>query len=153
MSTLFRHGQLPTCLPAGRLPTPNSKLPPCKCVPTKSREFPLQSFTPFLTMYSFLWLYLCAMENYSQIKAIKMKTLIFLFAISFTVFAGCKKADYNCQQKITTSMSHDSTGFPNIQYSEFQLTGKTTCLVGTTSTDTPLNRSMVKTVKIETTCD
>jgi hypothetical protein len=82
-----------------------------------------------------------------------MKALIVIFAITLTVFVGCKKADYNCQQKITTSMSPDSIGFPNIQYSEFQLTGKTTCLVGTTSTDTPLNRSTVKTVKIETTCD
>jgi hypothetical protein len=82
-----------------------------------------------------------------------MKALIIIFAITLTVFVGCKKADYNCQQKITTSMSPDSTGFPKIQYSEFQLTGSTKCIVGTTSNNTPINRFMVKTIKTETTCN
>jgi hypothetical protein len=82
-----------------------------------------------------------------------MKAIIIIIAITLTVFVGCKKADYNCQQKITTTMSPDSVGFPQTQYAEFQLTGSTACIVGTTSKDTPLNRSMVKTVKIETSCN
>jgi hypothetical protein len=82
-----------------------------------------------------------------------MKKLAFLSAICLTILVGCQKSGYNCQQKITTSMIPDSTGFPQIQYSEFQLKGNTKCLVGTTSTETPLSRSRVKVVKYETTCE
>jgi hypothetical protein len=82
-----------------------------------------------------------------------MKKAILLTAICLTVFVGCQKSGYNCQQKITTTMIPDSTGFPLIQYSEFQLKGSTTCVVGTTSTETPIDRNRVKVVKYETTCD
>jgi len=50
-------------------------------------------------------------------------------------------------------MIPDSTGFPRIQYSEFQLKGSTTCVVGTTSTQTPIDRNRTKVVKYETTCN
>jgi hypothetical protein len=82
-----------------------------------------------------------------------MKKLILLTGICLSVLVGCQKADYNCQQKITTSMIPDSAGFPQIQYSEFQLTGSTSCIVGTTSKETPLDRSRVKVVTYETTCE
>jgi hypothetical protein len=82
-----------------------------------------------------------------------MKKVIILAAICLSIIAGCKKSGYNCQQKITTSMIPDSTGFPQIQYSEFQLTGSTKCVTGVTTSNTPLNRNFVKVVKYETTCN
>jgi hypothetical protein len=82
-----------------------------------------------------------------------MKKLVLLTAICLSVLVGCQKSGYNCQQKITTSMIPDSTGFPQIQISEFQLTGSTKCIVGTSSTETPLDRNRVKVVKYETTCE
>lgn len=82
-----------------------------------------------------------------------MKKVILLLAISFTVLVGCQKSGYDCQQKITTSMIPDSTGFPQIQYSEFQLKGNTECVIGTTSQETPLDRNRVKVVTYETTCN
>jgi hypothetical protein len=82
-----------------------------------------------------------------------MKKLVLLTAICLSVLVGCQKSGYNCHQKITTSMIPDSAGFPQIQVSEFQLTGSTKCVVGTTSTETPIDRSRVKVVKYETTCE
>jgi hypothetical protein len=82
-----------------------------------------------------------------------MKKLILLAGICLSVLVGCQKSGYNCQQKITTSMIPDSAGFPQIQISEFQLTGSTACIVGITSKETPLDRNRVKVVKYETTCE
>ena len=82
-----------------------------------------------------------------------MKKIILLSAICLTIFASCKKSGYDCQQKITTTMIPDSTGFPQIQFSEFQLNGSTTCIVGNTTIETPLDRNRVKVVKYETTCN
>lgn len=82
-----------------------------------------------------------------------MKKVILLTAICLTVLVSCQKTSYNCQQKITTSMIPDSTGFPQIQYSEFQLKGTTQCVIGTTSQEIPINRSRVKVVQYETTCN
>jgi len=82
-----------------------------------------------------------------------MKNLILLSAICLSVLVGCQKSGYNCQQKITTSMIPDSAGFPQVQMSEFQLTGSTKCVIGTTTTETPIDRSRVKVVKYETTCE
>jgi hypothetical protein len=82
-----------------------------------------------------------------------MKKVIILTAICLSIMVGCKKSGYNCQQKITTSMIPDSTGFPQIQYSEFQLTGSTKCVIGETTSKTPIDRNFVKVVKYETTCE
>jgi hypothetical protein len=82
-----------------------------------------------------------------------MKTLILLTAICLSVLVGCQKSGYNCHQKITTTMVPDSAGFPQIQFSEFQLKGSTQCLVGTSSVETPLDRNRVKVVTYETTCE
>jgi hypothetical protein len=82
-----------------------------------------------------------------------MKKVIILTAICLSIMVGCKKSGFNCQQKITTSMIPDSTGFPQIQYSEFQLTGSTKCVVGVSTSNTPIDRNFVKVVKYETTCD
>ncbi|MEI6853676.1 MAG: hypothetical protein WCL06_12585 [Bacteroidota bacterium] len=81
-----------------------------------------------------------------------MKKIILLTAICLTVLIGCKKSGYNCQQKVTTTMIPDSTGFPQIQFSEFQLKGSSTCVIGTSSSETVLG-NRVKVVKYETTCN
>jgi hypothetical protein len=81
-----------------------------------------------------------------------MKKVIILTAICLSILVGCKKSDYNCQQKITTTMIPDSAGFPKIQYSDFQVTGNISCIIGETATKTPINRNVVKVVKYETTC-
>jgi hypothetical protein len=82
-----------------------------------------------------------------------MKKIILLTAICLTVFVSCKKSGYDCQQKITTTMIPDSTGFPQIQFSEFQLKGNNTCIVGNSTIETPIDRNRVKVVKYETTCN
>jgi hypothetical protein len=81
-----------------------------------------------------------------------MKKIILLITISIALLGGCKKSGYNCHQKITTTMIPDSTGFPQIQFSEFQLTGSTTCVVGTTKSETSVG-SKTKVVRYETTCN
>jgi hypothetical protein len=81
-----------------------------------------------------------------------MKKVILLTAICLTVLIGCKKSGYNCQQKVTTTMIPDSTGFPQIQFSEFQLKGSSTCVIGTSSSETVLE-NRIKVVKYETTCN
>jgi hypothetical protein len=82
-----------------------------------------------------------------------MKKVIILTAICLSIMVGCKKSGYNCQQKVTTSMIPDSTGFPQIQYSEFQLTGSSKCVAGVSTTQTPIDRNFVKVIKYETTCN
>jgi len=82
-----------------------------------------------------------------------MKKVIILTTICLSIMVSCKKSDYNCQQKITTTMIPDSTGFPQILYSNFQVTGNISCIVGETTTKTPINRNVVKVVKYETTCN
>jgi hypothetical protein len=81
-----------------------------------------------------------------------MKKIILLTAICLTIMVSCKKSGYNCQQKITTTMIPDSTGYPQIQFSEFQLKGNTACIVGTSSSEIPTG-SRIKVVKYETTCN
>lgn len=82
-----------------------------------------------------------------------MKKLVLLSIICLVGLVACQKSGYNCQQKVTTSMIPDSTGFPKIQFSEFQLQGSTNCIVGTTTTQTQINPYRVKVVKCETSCD
>ena len=82
-----------------------------------------------------------------------MKAILIIFALSFALMVGCKKADYSCQQKITTIRVFDSNNDSSIQYSNFQVVGDTKCVTGISSKET-VNKDKSKTIVLtDTKCN